>query len=113
MRGGCGAIRVRVSGACARAELIPAVADLFVADHHWTHFAGLSMGQPAAGNRVFGDIFCSGSSVAKVRARDAAISDRTVAAALAALSPDVLLRLREAAERGPDVAQSNCAELSL
>src|SRR5881394_3335056 len=95
------------------ALLVLALADLFVLDHNWADFSGLSVGQPAAGSRFFGLFLCADPPLAKAVAGKTGLSSHALAAALVAVSGDVFFRLCQAAERRSDVAQSHRSEVSL
>src|ERR1051325_10969477 len=98
-----------------RSGAIPgfALVDLFIPHDNRPDFSGLPVGQPASGSWLFGDLFCAGPPPAEALGGKASLVDHALAAALVGLSANVLLGLRQAAERRSDVAQSHRSEVSL
>ena len=92
----------------------PALAALSFADHRWPRFSRFSMGQSAARSRLPRHFFRAAAMAApKLSRRSAAVANRSLAAAAAAVQAHVFFRLRETVQRRPDLAQSHRAHLSL
>src|SRR5690349_18375330 len=97
---------------CACGVSVPALADLPIALHRLPGIPGLSMGCAAFGNGLFGNLLCPFATGALAPKCCSSIAHFSLAAPMAFFSTDVPVRLCEALEPRPELAQPDRTELS-
>src|SRR5262249_39460010 len=108
----CIAVAARDSRHLVRAGAGAALGVVSLPSLHWAGVHVVSMGRPAARSRLPGDLLPAVETISRT-VSSPGIAHHGVAAAMAAVSADVLFRDGQAAERRPYVAQSDSTQLPL